>query len=66
MTEEEVNSDPVIVTVTEEVITEEGAFETFQAKDHTERSDCIACHGTNVSEGTVRVQKSNLRSVVYL
>lgn len=56
----------VVVTVTDEIITENGAFETFKAVDHTERSDCIVFFGTTVSDGTIRVQKPNLRSVVYL
>lgn len=56
----------VVVTLQSEIQTENGAFETFKAKRDEERTNCIAFYGVSISEGTIRVQKSNIRSVVYL
>jgi len=58
--------ESVVVTVKEEIITENGAFETLRADDYTERTSCMVFFDTTVSEGTIRVQKDNIRSVVYL
>lgn len=56
----------VVVTVGQPIQTEQGGFETFKAIDYTERSDCMAFHGTDISEGVVQIQRSNLEGVVYL
>lgn len=60
------NPISVVVTVKDEIVTEQGTFETFKATEHVEKSDCMAFHGTDCSEGVIRVEKTNLRSVVYL
>jgi hypothetical protein len=66
MSEQDTKQTGVVVTAKDEIVTEQGTFETFEAPDHVEKSDCMAFFNTDIPRGTVRVEKDILRSVVYL